>query len=93
MIILLRLCSALLLVFWMACGAQAEEVIRDYHADITVFADATIEVTETITVNADLPAAEKTSIAEAGKTQTAPRSGKQSNTKFRVKTQGAARSR
>ena len=53
MTILLRLCSALLLVFWMACGAQAEEVIRDYHADITVFADATIEVTETITVNAE----------------------------------------
>jgi 2-phospho-L-lactate guanylyltransferase (CobY/MobA/RfbA family) len=51
------------------------------------------EAKVTITVNADLPAAEKTSIAEAGKTQTAPRSGKQSNTKFRVKTQGAARSR
>jgi uncharacterized membrane protein YgcG len=49
----LRLCSALLLVLWMACGAQAEEVIRDYHADITVAADATIEVTETITVNAE----------------------------------------
>ncbi len=53
MTIFLRLCSALLLVFWMACGAQAEEVIRDYHADITVFPDATIEVTETITVNAE----------------------------------------
>jgi VIT1/CCC1 family predicted Fe2+/Mn2+ transporter len=37
----------------MACGAQAEEAIRDYHADITVFPDATIEVTETITVNAE----------------------------------------
>jgi uncharacterized membrane protein YgcG len=37
----------------MACGAQAEEVIRDYHADITVLPDATIEVTETITVNAE----------------------------------------
>lgn len=53
MTIFLRLCSALLLVFWMACGAQAEEVIRDYHADITIFPDATIEVTETITVNAE----------------------------------------
>jgi uncharacterized membrane protein YgcG len=50
---LLRLCSALLLVLWMACGAQAEEVIRNYHADITVAADASIEVTETITVNAE----------------------------------------
>lgn len=50
---LLRLCSAFLLVLWMACGAQAEEVIRDYHADITVLSDATIEVTETITVNAE----------------------------------------
>jgi uncharacterized membrane protein YgcG len=37
----------------MACGAQAEEVIRDYHADITVFPDASIEVRETITVNAE----------------------------------------
>jgi uncharacterized membrane protein YgcG len=37
----------------MACGAQAEEVIRDYHADITVLPDATIEVTETITVKAE----------------------------------------
>ncbi len=50
---LLRLCSAFLLLIWMACGAQAEEVIRDYHADITVFPDASIEVTETITVNAE----------------------------------------
>lgn len=50
---LLRLCSAFLLLIWMACGAQAEEVIRDYHADITVFPDATLEVTETITVNAE----------------------------------------
>ena len=50
---LLRLCSAFLLLIWMACGAQAEEVIRDYHADITVLPDATIEVTETITVNAE----------------------------------------
>ena len=48
-----RLCSAFLLLLWMACGAQAEEVIRDYHADITVLPDATIEVTETITVNAE----------------------------------------
>ena len=47
----------------------------------------------TITANAELPVAEKTSIAEAGKTQTAPKSGKQSNTQFRVKTQGSARSR
>lgn len=53
MMSLLRLCSAFLLVLWMACGAQAEEVIRDYHADITVFPDATIEVTETITVYAE----------------------------------------
>lgn len=53
MTMLLRLCSALLLVFWMACGAQAEEVIRDYHSDITVLPDATLEVTETITVNAE----------------------------------------
>ena len=53
MTMLLRLCPALLLVLWMACGAQAEEVIRDYHADITVLPDATIEVTETITVNAE----------------------------------------
>ncbi|MGE8102934.1 DUF2207 domain-containing protein [Allorhizobium sp. NPDC080224] len=50
---LLRLCSAFLLTLWMACGAQAEEVIRDYHADVTVLPDATIEVTETITVNAE----------------------------------------
>ncbi|QEE46806.1 DUF2207 domain-containing protein [Rhizobium sp. WL3] len=50
---LFRLCSAFLLLIWMACGAQAEEVIRDYHADITVLSDATIEVTETITVNAE----------------------------------------
>lgn len=50
---LLRLCSAFLLLIWMACGAQAEEVIRDYHADVTVLPDATIEVTETITVNAE----------------------------------------
>ncbi|QGG89544.1 DUF2207 domain-containing protein [Agrobacterium sp. MA01] len=50
---LLRLCSAFLLLIWMACGAQAEEVIRDYHADIVVLPDATIEVTETITVNAE----------------------------------------
>jgi uncharacterized membrane protein YgcG len=53
MTMLLRLCPALLLVLWMACGAQAEEVIRGYHADITVLPDATIEVTETITVNAE----------------------------------------
>ena len=53
MTMLLRLCSALLLGFWMACGAQAEEVIRDYHADITVLPDDTLEVTETITVNAE----------------------------------------
>ncbi len=53
MMSLLRLCSAFLLLLWMACGAQAGEVIRDYHADITVFPDATIEVTETITVNAE----------------------------------------
>lgn len=53
MMSLLRLCSALLLTLWMACGAQAEEVIRDYHADITVLPNATIEVTETITVNAE----------------------------------------
>lgn len=53
MISLLRLCSAFLLFLWMACGAQAEEVIRDYHADIVVLPDATIEVTETITVNAE----------------------------------------
>ena len=51
------------------------------------------EAKVTITANAELPTAEKTSIAEAGKTQTAPKSGKQSNTQFRVKTQGAARSR
>ena len=51
------------------------------------------EAKVTITANADLPAAEKINIAEAGKTQTAPKSGKQSNTQFRVKTQGAARSR
>lgn len=50
---LLRLCSAFLLFLWMACGAQAEEVIRDYHAVIVVLPDATIEVTETITVNAE----------------------------------------
>ena len=50
---LLRLCSAFILVLWMACGAQAEEVIRTYHADITVFPDATMEVAETITVNAE----------------------------------------
>lgn len=50
---LLRLCSAFLLLIWMACGAQAEEVIRDYHADITVLPDASMEVTETITVNAE----------------------------------------
>lgn len=50
---LLRLCSAFLLLFWMACGAQAVEVIRDYHADITVFPDASIRVTETITVNVE----------------------------------------
>lgn len=50
---LLRLCSAFLLLLWMACSAQAEEVIRDYHADIAVLPDATIEVTETITVNAE----------------------------------------
>ncbi|AOG08232.1 DUF2207 domain-containing protein [Agrobacterium sp. RAC06] len=50
---LLRLCSAFLLFLWMACGAQAEEVIRDYHADIVVLPDATIEMTETITVNAE----------------------------------------
>lgn len=50
---LLRLCSAFLLFLWMACGAQAEEVIRDYHADIVVLPDATIELTETITVNAE----------------------------------------
>jgi uncharacterized membrane protein YgcG len=53
MTMLLRLCSAFLLLIWMACGAQAEEVIRDYHADITVLPDATLEVTETITVNAE----------------------------------------
>lgn len=53
MTMLLRLCSAFLLVLWMACGAQAEEVIRDYHADITVLPDASMEVTETITVNAE----------------------------------------
>ncbi|WP_407073568.1 DUF2207 domain-containing protein [Rhizobium sp. AQ_MP] len=53
MTMLLRLCSAFLLLLWMACGAQAEEVIRDYHAAITVFPDATLEVTETITVNAE----------------------------------------
>eukprot|EP01035_Chromulina_nebulosa_P051950 gene51950-biopygen36749 len=37
----------------MATGAGAGEVIRDYHADITVNADATLEVTETIRVNAE----------------------------------------
>ncbi|MEE2761610.1 MAG: hypothetical protein VYE18_09205 [Pseudomonadota bacterium] len=46
-----------------------------------------------VTANADLPATEKTNITDSGKTQTAPKSGKQSNTQFRVKTQGAARSR
>ena len=51
------------------------------------------EAKVTITVNADLPAAEKTGIADASKTQTAPKSGKQSNNQFRVKTQGSARSR
>ncbi|MAF50190.1 MAG: hypothetical protein CMM10_18195 [Rhodospirillaceae bacterium] len=47
----------------------------------------------TVTPNADLPPAEKADIASAGKAQTAPKAGKQTNTQFRVKTQGAARSR
>lgn len=34
-------------------GAAAEEVIRSYHADVEVAADATLTVTETITVNAE----------------------------------------
>lgn len=50
---LLRLCAALLLTLWTACGAWAEEVIRSYHADIAVSGDASLEVTETITVNAE----------------------------------------
>ncbi len=50
---LLRLCAAMLLTLWTACGAWAEEVIRSYHADITVSEDASLEVTETITVNAE----------------------------------------
>ncbi|PYB77284.1 DUF2207 domain-containing protein [Rhizobium wuzhouense] len=50
---LFRLCSAFLLLIWMACGAQAEEVIRDFQADIVVSADGSMEVTETITVKAE----------------------------------------
>lgn len=51
------------------------------------------EAKVTITANADMPGGEKSGGAEAGKTQTAPQSGKQSNAQFRVKTQGSARSR
>ena len=47
----------------------------------------------TMTANADLRTTEKTNVTDNGKAQTAPKSGKQSNTQFRVKTQGAARSR
>ncbi|QLF69563.1 DUF2207 domain-containing protein [Peteryoungia desertarenae] len=50
---LYRLCAALFLSLWMVSGAGAAEVIRDYHADIVVEPDATLEVIETITVNAE----------------------------------------
>ena len=47
----------------------------------------------TIAANADKPGGDNSGIADAGKTQTAPKSGKQSNNQFRAKTQGSARSR
>ncbi|MGV8936160.1 MAG: DUF2207 domain-containing protein [Allorhizobium sp.] len=45
--------SALLFSQLLAGSVSAEEAIRDYHADIEVSEDATLTVTETITVNAE----------------------------------------
>lgn len=50
---LLGLVTAVLLALAMAGGAMAEEYIGAYHADIDVASDATLTVTETITVNAE----------------------------------------
>ena len=50
---LLVLVSTLLLSLALTLGAMAREEIREFRADITVNADASLEVTETITVNAE----------------------------------------
>ena len=50
---LLAVLSAVLFLSLTAGGAAAEEVIRDYHADVAVAADATLTVTETITVKSE----------------------------------------
>jgi hypothetical protein len=50
---LLSLVSAVLLSLMLTGGAWAREEIRSFIADIEVRADASIEVTETITVNAE----------------------------------------
>jgi hypothetical protein len=50
---LLSLVSALLFSLMLTGGSLAREEIRNYRADIEVRADASLEVTETITVNAE----------------------------------------
>lgn len=50
---MLGLLTAVLVLLAAAGQASAAEVIRDYHADIVVAPDATLSVTETITVRAE----------------------------------------
>lgn len=50
---LFSLLCAILLALVMAGAAQAREEIRNYQVDIDVRSDASLEVTETITVNAE----------------------------------------
>ena len=50
---LLSLVSAILFSLTMTGGSWAREEIRSFIADIEVRADASLEVTETITVNAE----------------------------------------
>ncbi|GEO85059.1 MULTISPECIES: DUF2207 domain-containing protein [Alphaproteobacteria] len=50
---MLGLLTAVFLVLAAAGQSLAAEVIRDYHADIAVSSDATLTVTETITVRAE----------------------------------------
>ena len=49
----LSVVSAFLLALMLSSGVQAREEILNFRADIDVRADASIEVAETITVNAE----------------------------------------
>jgi hypothetical protein len=48
-----RLLFGLWLLIWLSAGAAAEEVIRSFVSDVTVNADASLTVRETIAVNAE----------------------------------------